>query len=56
MFRDGDTHEFALMAWSMVHVLAMLASTGALDSKAASKQEKLQLVSKIANHLARSLS
>lgn len=56
VFREGDAHELALTAWSVVHGYAMLASTGGLDHIAASKPDKLQLASKVADNLVHGLA
>jgi hypothetical protein len=51
VFREGDTDELALTAWSVVHGFAMLASTGSLDHRAASREAKLALAHRIADNL-----
>ncbi|MCB1753291.1 MAG: TetR/AcrR family transcriptional regulator [Gammaproteobacteria bacterium] len=51
VFREGDTDELALTAWSVVHGFAMLASTGSLDHRAASREAKLALARRIADSL-----
>lgn len=55
VFRSGDADELALTAWSVVHGYAMLASTGQLDHRAASKQEKLAIATRVTANLVHGL-
>lgn len=51
VFKKDDVRELALVAWSLVHGYAMLASTGQLDSLANSEKAILELARKIEVHL-----
>ena len=56
VFRAGDTYELALTAWSVVHGFAMLASTGSLEHRAASREAKLALAHRVADNLLKGLA
>lgn len=55
VFREGNPDDLALAAWSLVHGFAMLATTGKLDRRAASKPDKLNLASTVASDFVRGL-
>lgn len=51
IFREGNTDELALTAWSVVHGFAMLASTGSLEHRAQGDEAKLALAQRVADNL-----
>lgn len=50
-FREGDTDELALTAWSVVHGFSMLVATRSLDHRAKSREAKLALAQRVADNL-----